>query len=120
VRVLYFLERADIMQVLVERAAEGSGGLGRVRGLESAIKESMREHGIRPEWMLGKFSLHVDVNPQIMSQVAMLDPKHLYIRLQLNHPIDLIIDEKAMLIYNKILQYLLFFKNAKFNVSNTQ
>lgn len=63
VRVLYFLERADIMQVLVERAAEGSGGLGRVRGLESAIKESLKEHGVKPEWMVGKFSLHVDVNP---------------------------------------------------------
>lgn len=49
--------------------------------------------------------------------MALLDPKNFYIKVQLEHPIDVIIDEKAMMLYNKIMQYLIFFKNAKINVS---
>ena len=63
IRVLYFLERADVMQVLVEKAAEGSSGLGRIRGLESMIKENMKENNMKPEWMINKLSLHIDVSP---------------------------------------------------------
>jgi hypothetical protein len=49
--------------VLVEKAAEGSNGVGRIKGLEALIKENMKENNVKPSWMINKFSLHVDMNP---------------------------------------------------------
>ncbi len=40
------------MQVLVEKAAEGSSGMGKIKGLESLIKESMKENNVKPSKMV--------------------------------------------------------------------
>lgn len=61
-RILFFLDRSDIMHVLVQKAAEGSAGSARIKALELFLKDTMREQKVEPSDMINKFSLHVELS----------------------------------------------------------
>lgn len=120
-RILFFFERYDMMVVLVEKIAKDSSGIGKLRNLQNQIKDIMIENNIKPSYLLDRFSFSIDSNlVQTSESISILNPRLFNIKLSIPHPLDLIFDVNTLLLYNKIMQNVLFFKNAKLNLQQSQ
>ncbi|CAD8061753.1 unnamed protein product [Paramecium primaurelia] len=113
-RCLFFFERVDLMQQFIEQIAE-SQSLARLRAIQNTIQD-----------LLGKnfnFNNAYELQPQLICQQNsqfLLSHKSVNFKIFLPHPIDLIINENSLILYNKIMQFLLFFKNSKLHLQQSQ
>ncbi|CAD8081607.1 unnamed protein product [Paramecium sonneborni] len=112
-RCLFFFERVDLMQQFIQQIAE-SQSLARLRAIQNTIQD-----------LLGKnfnFQNAYELQPQLICQQNsqfLLSHKSVNFKIFLPHPIDLIINENALILYNKIMQFLLFFKNSKLHLQQS-